>query len=77
MRGHSDMIKCLLKSGAAVNDKNRKSMTPLDCAATAGKTGAAKVLIWGGLIALCFLNFVFTCFFNCLNFMCLFEKIFI
>ena len=52
MRGHKDMLKCLLKSGAAVNDKNTKSMTPLDCAATAGKTEAAKVLIWGGLLLL-------------------------
>lgn len=47
--GHSDVIKYLLKCGAAVDDKNAKGLTPVDCAASSGHTDAVKALLWGGL----------------------------
>ena len=46
--GHSEVIKYLLKCGAAVDDKNASSLTPLDFAAMYGYTEAAKTLVWGG-----------------------------
>ena len=35
----------LLQSGAAINDRNTKLLTPLDCAASYGQVSAAKVLL--------------------------------